>query len=235
MLQPVTDVSSRSLSPSPPARPQDAPTARMLDLGALERTPLRREPYDFLVVPGFLRPEHLDAVLRDFPTVDRPGNRALDHLRYGPAFERLLRELQEETLADAFSRKFGVELTRLPTSLRVRGRCEQSDGHIHTDHWTKVVTLLVYPDRSWEPAAGRLRVLRSATDLEDYAEEVVPEGGTLLAFRRSDRSYHGHRRHVGERRLIQMSWNRPSRLARSVQSLTRLGTRALKRVGLHRT
>jgi len=231
MLQPVTDVPS----PSPPARPQETPATRMLDLGALERTPVRRKPYDYLVVPGFLRPEHLDSVLRDFPVVDRPGNRALDHLRYGPAFERLLRELEDEALAQAFSRKFGVELTGLPTSLRVRGRCEQSDGHIHTDHWTKVVTLLVYPDRSWEAVAGRLRVLRSATDLEDYEEEVVPEGGTLLAFRRSDRSYHGHHRHEGERRLIQMSWNRPSRLARGVQSLTRLGTQALKRVGLHRT
>ncbi len=44
----------------------------------------------------------------------------------------------------------------------------------------------------WEQAGGRLRLLRSATDIEDVLVEVPPEEGTLVAFRRSDNSYHGH-------------------------------------------
>ena len=28
----------------------------------------------------------------------------------------------------------------------------------------------------------------------------------MLAFRRSDRSFHGHRAHFGERRVLQLNW-----------------------------
>src|SRR3989304_5300202 len=33
-----------------------------------------------------------------------------------------------------------------------------------------------------------------------------PDEGTLLAFRRSDNSFHGHKSFVGERRVIQFNW-----------------------------
>ena len=36
--------------------------------------------------------------------------------------------------------------------------------------------------------------------------EVPPEEGTLLTFRRSDNSWHGHQRYLGERRVIQLNW-----------------------------
>jgi hypothetical protein len=36
--------------------------------------------------------------------------------------------------------------------------------------------------------------------------EVPPVEGTLLAFRRSDKSYHGHKSFEGERRAIQLNW-----------------------------
>ena len=53
---------------------------------------------------------------------------------------------------------------------------------------------------------GRVRVLRSGDDLDDYAAEVPPIAGTLLAFRRCATSYHGHPPFVGERRVIQLNW-----------------------------
>ena len=49
-------------------------------------------------------------------------------------------------------------------------------------------------------------MLRSATDLEDVVAEVPPLEGTLLAFRRSDNSFHGHKSFVGPRRVIQLNW-----------------------------
>ncbi len=54
--------------------------------------------------------------------------------------------------------------------------------------------------------AGRLRVLRGPNDLADYAAEVSPLAGTLIAFRRSDASFHGHEAHVGKRQSIQLNW-----------------------------
>ena len=61
-------------------------------------------------------------------------------------------------------------------------------------------------NRAWERPEGRLRLLRSSDDIEDYAREIVPLAGTMLAFRRSARSFHGHRPHIGERRAVQLNW-----------------------------
>jgi hypothetical protein len=57
----------------------------------------------------------------------------------------------------------------------------------------------------WEAGGGRLRLLRTP-NLEDYTAEVPPDEGTLLAFRRSDTSWHGHEPFEGPRRAIQMNW-----------------------------
>jgi hypothetical protein len=35
---------------------------------------------------------------------------------------------------------------------------------------------------------------------------VSPIGGTLLAFRRADNSWHGHQPFVGDRKVIQFNW-----------------------------
>ena len=88
----------------------------------------------------------------------------------------------------------------------VRGRTGDGDGYIHTDTATKIITVLIYFNRGWEADGGRLRILRGPGDLNDYAEEVSPYGGTLLAFRRSATSWHGHEKFAGQRRAIQLNW-----------------------------
>lgn len=90
--------------------------------------------------------------------------------------------------------------------LTVRGRSDGKDGRIHTDSESKIVTLLLYLNRAWEQPEGRLRLLRSSDDIEDYVREIVPLAGTMLAFRRSASSFHGHRPHIGERRAVQLNW-----------------------------
>lgn len=58
---------------------------------------------------------------------------------------------------------------------------------------------------------------------------IDPLGGTVLAFRRSDKSRHGYKSFDGERRMIQMSWVKHSRFAWYVQQAARWWTHALKR------
>ena len=82
----------------------------------------------------------------------------------------------------------------------VRGECRASDGKIHTDSATKLITVLLYMNEKWDKDGGRLRILRNGTDLDDYVEEVPPHGGTLLVFRRSENSWHGHQPFDGPRR-----------------------------------
>ncbi len=58
------------------------------------------------------------------------------------------------------------------TVTTVRGRCDLSDGKIHTDSKSKIITVLLYMNETWEQADGRLRLLRSATDLNGIIVEV---------------------------------------------------------------
>lgn len=186
-----------------------------LNIAALHTTPLKTEPYDYLVVPNFVRLDRFAEVLADYPSVPGPGSHPLPELNLRGHFKGLIEELDGVEFRNSIEEKFGIDLTSRPTMFTVRGECRASDGKIHTDSVTKVITVLLYMNESWEMDGGRLRILRSGTDLNDYADEVPPHGGTLLAFRRSENSWHGHEPFQGRRRAIQMNWvTDPSVVAR---------------------
>lgn len=180
----------------------------ILDMDRLGAVPLERDPFDFVVVENFVCDDALAAILADFPAIRGAGSYPAAILKYGPAFADLVAALTGPELARAVAAKFGVDLTGRPTLLTVRGMGDAKDGYIHTDSKTKIITLLLYMNPVWEHSEGRLRLLRGAGDLDDYACEVAPLAGTMLAFRRSDRSFHGHYPHIGPRRTLQLNWVR---------------------------
>ena len=176
------------------------------DFEALERMPLERDPYDFVVVPNFLRRERFADVIADYPAVPGPGSHPPAEFEIGGHFAGLIDELRGPLFQAAIEAKFDIDLRDRPTMYTVRGFVREKDGSIHTDSETKIITVLIYMNEDWREDAGRLRLLRSATDIEDFAAEVPPNGGTLLVFRRSDRSWHGHKPISGPRRAIQLNW-----------------------------
>ena len=207
------------------ARAIDTGAARfegeLFDFDAFAAAPLQRDPFDYLIVPHFIRPAALAALNEDFPEIAKPGNFPPEALRYGPSFAALLEALRGAELAARLGAKFGVDLGGCHPTIAIRRHSEATDGNIHTDHKSKVITVLFYFNQHWPHEGGRLRMLRSATDLEDYAAESVPEGGAMLAFRRTDHSWHGHKPYVGERRILQLSYTRGGDTARLVSSLTK--------------
>ena len=199
------------------------------DMEALERTPLQRDPYDYLVVPEFLRPEAFKAVSADYPVVPGPGSHPPAELTIKGEFKNLMAELLGDGFRHAIERKFGIDLTGRPTMYTVRGFTRDKDGSIHTDSETKLITVLLYMNERWQEDTGRLRILRDGTDLENFVAEVPPYGGTLLAFRRSDKSWHGHKPFNGPRRAIQLNWVTNQQVADSEQMRHRVSTK-LKRI-----
>jgi hypothetical protein len=165
-----------------------------------------RDPFQHLVVPGFIGPAALAAINADYPKISSSGSFPVDQVSFGPAFQKLLDELESDEFRDAFEEKFAIDLAGRPTVTTVRGRCDARDGQIHTDSKSKIITVLIYMNEAWGEAGGRLRLLRSAHDLNDIILEVPPVSGTLLAFKRSDNSWHGHEPFAGERRVIQFNW-----------------------------
>ena len=194
----------------------------MLDLERFRNTPLTSEPFQFLIVPEFVRAEARLAIDKDYPEVARPGSFPLREVTYGPGFATLIEQLRSDEFRQAFEEKFSVDLANRPDMITVRGRCSEKDGKIHTDSETKIITILIYMNPAWEPSGGRLRLLRSANNLDDVILEVPPTEGTLLAFRRSNNSWHGHKPFAGPRRVIQFNWVTSEAVVRREQNRHRL-------------
>lgn len=193
---------------------QVSPPYDALDYAALAATPCRHDPFDHVIVPGFVRHDALSAIHDAYPQIDQPGSFPCQSLEYGPAFAALVEALQGPEMRHAIEKVFGLDLAGRPTTVTVRGQCHTRDGQIHPDSREKIITALIYMNPAWEDSGGRLRLLRSDHDLEDYAAEVPPEEGTLLVFRRSDTSYHGHKQFIGPRRVVQLNWVTGDRFAR---------------------
>jgi hypothetical protein len=178
----------------------------ILDLARFAATPLQHDPFDHLIVPGFIDSAALPALRADFPAIAGGGSYPTDTLRFGPAFSALVAEIESSAMRAAFAAKFDIDLAGRPVMITVRGHTRAKDGRIHTDSKTKLLTALLYFNDDWNAEGGRLRLLRGAGDLENFAAEVPPDKGTLLAFRCTGNAWHGHKPFVGPRRTIQINW-----------------------------
>lgn len=178
----------------------------LVDLARLRASPLRRDPYDFIVVENFLANDALPDLIDSFPAVPGHGSYPLPTLACPSLFERLMAELEGDAMRAAIEEKFAIDLAGRPTMITLRGYGNGKDGGIHTDSTTKLITVLLYMNREWTEAAGRFRILRGPRDLDDYAAEIPPLGGTMIAFRRCNTSFHGHQAHVGKRQSVQLNW-----------------------------
>jgi SM-20-related protein len=179
----------------------------MLKLDTLRATPIEHDPFDYVIVRNFVEREKLKEFLADYPDVPGPGSHPPAGLKISGHFKELMDELLDGPFRKIVEEKFDIDLSGRPTMYTVRGFCRARDGKIHTDSKTKLITVLLYMnDDSWESSTGRLRILRNGTDLENFVAEVEPSGGTLLVFKRSDNSWHGHHPFEGKRRAIQLNW-----------------------------
>jgi SM-20-related protein len=201
----------------------------VLDLESFRATPLEMQPYEHLVVRDFVKPAALPGVNSDFPKLNDSGSFPLDTLTYGPSFRKFMDDLESAEFRSAFEEKFRIDLRERPHTITVRGFCGEHDGNIHTDSLSKIITILIYLNPTWDQPGGRLRLLRSGTNIEDFAREVAPCSGTLIAFRRCDHSWHGHVPSSGERRVIQFNWVTTQRSQKIVMFRHHLSAR-IKRV-----
>jgi SM-20-related protein len=194
----------------------------LLDLDRLKATPVADVPFPFLIVPKFLRAEATPRIAADFPEVAKAGSFPLPSLDYGPAFEALIDSLTSPEMTRLVEQKFGIDLSGRPTMATVRGRCEARDGQIHTDSKTKLITLLLYMNDHPDADIGRLRILRSSTDLNDMAAEVPADEGTLLLFLNGPNAWHGFEPFSGPRRVIQVNWVTDESVVRREQARHRV-------------
>lgn len=201
---------------------------KFLDLDLVRRATLETDPFPYLVVPGFIPSDARAVLSADFPRIDKVGSFPTTTLDIGRTFAAFLEELEGPGFRDAIAAKFGIDLSGRPTMVTIRGQSGARDGNIHADSKTKLVTVLIYMNESWEAPGGRLRLLRSSDSLDDMVAEVPPDAGTLLAFLVTPHSWHGHAPAFGPRRVIQLNWVTDDGVMRREQARHRFSARVKK-------
>lgn len=179
----------------------------VLNLEAIAAAPATAAPYPHFTAAEALKAAAVPSLMRDFPNIAKPGFFPIDDVPVIGAFADLLADLRDPAFSAAVGEKLGMDLVSRPTLITVRKWSAATDGRIHTDSTSKIATLLVYLNEAWtDTGEGRLRVLRSASDFNDYTSEISPVVGSVFGFRRSETSWHGHLPFVGERRVVQITW-----------------------------
>ncbi len=97
-------------------------TVQTINIEALRAAKLAQEPYPYLIVPGFVRPEAIEAIEADYPKVELPGSFPLPTLSYGKNFKQMMDDISGPEMTSAIAEKFGVDLEGRPTMITVRGR-----------------------------------------------------------------------------------------------------------------
>ena len=178
----------------------------IIRLAALRDTPLNDDPFPFVVLENFLRPEFATEVARDFPAINSRGSFPLSEVSGGATFQRLVAELNSAELKAAIAAKFDVNLDDRSTMITVRGQASARDGRIHTDTKSKFLTMLLYLNPVWEAEGGWLRILKNGKNLDDYVVEIPPTFGTCLLFKVTENCWHGHKPFKGTRRVLQLNY-----------------------------
>jgi SM-20-related protein len=190
----------------------------MINLDIIRSAPVAREPFNYFLATNVIGSSDLDLIRSDFPAISSTGVFPLKALTYGANFGQLIEEIRSPEIEGILEQKLEVSLRDKPLMITVRGHCHPRDGSIHTDSKDKIVTCLLYlNDAAWESTTGRLRFLRNGFDIDDALAEAPPLGGTLVAFKRSDCSWHGHTPYEGPRRYVMFNWiASPAALAKNV-------------------
>jgi hypothetical protein len=177
-----------------------------LNLQLLREASVAKEPYEFTVVSGFLSPESVSRINATYPNIEKGGSYPIESLTNTMAIKEVIDELDGPEFQKIIEDKFAVDLEDRPKMYSLRGYTRAKDGQIHTDSKDKIITVLLYLNENWTQDGGRLRILRNGHDVDDFVTEVAPDQGTLLVFKRSDSSWHGHHPFEGQRRSLQMNW-----------------------------
>ena len=177
-----------------------------LNMSALRAAKVETEPYQYTIVPGFLNDVSVKRVNATYPNIEKGGSYPIESLNETMAIKEVIAELDGPEFEKIIADKFAVDLAGRPKMYSLRGYTRAKDGQIHTDSKDKIITVLLYLNDNWQQPGGRLRVLKNDHDVDNFAAEVAPDNGTLLIFKRSENSWHGHHPFDGPRRSLQMNW-----------------------------
>jgi hypothetical protein len=201
-----------------------------LHWSAIEGAELVREPFDHVALPQVLDPEAAAAIPGEFPAIHSAGSFSLSDAPPGPALSAVIDDLMSDRFRAQMARIFEVDLQGRPGVVTLRGHCSARDGRIHTDSKSKVISLLIYLNEGWSSPEGQLRLMSREDGFATAPVEIPASLGSMVAFRRTDNSWHGHAPFVGPRRALQFNYVESGRVSVVGQFRHRLSALTKQRV-----
>ena len=177
----------------------------LIDLNSIKSAPINESFFPFFSVLNCITKEG-KALPQNFPDLNKGGSYPSDMPGLSPVMENLIAEIESTEMQEALSEKFGINLDDVEVVTTIRGYSRLKDGQIHTDSKTKVLTLLLYLNESWEEDTGLLRMLKNNHDLEDFIEEIPATLGSLVVFKVTENCWHGFHPFEGKRLSLQMNY-----------------------------
>ena len=199
----------------------------MIDLTQIARHRMQTQPYAWAAIGNLFSPGDTDALAASFPrdhfkTVAAYGGekdyeyeaRALIAMgssaisypeQLSEAWSGLARDLLSPAYRNAMSLLTGCDLTTALLEVNVFHYGPGASLGPHPDLADKIVTHVIYFNRSWNNKdGGCLTILRSA-DSTDVAAEIAPLAGTSAVLVRSENSWHAVSRVLKDCRLSRRS------------------------------
>ena len=178
----------------------------ILKLDALKNAEVSHTPYPYFIVENALADSEVQAVIQDFPKIEQGGSYNIEDVEIKPNFDRFLKSLDTPEFRQVLTDKFDVNVMEHPMMVTLRGYSRQKDGRIHSDSKSKLLTILIYLNESWDAPNGRLRILNNDNDINNYVTEINAGPGSLVAFKVTDNGWHGYIPYEGQRQSIQINF-----------------------------
>ena len=178
----------------------------ILKLDALKNAEVSHTPYPYFIVENALADSEVQAVIQDFPKIEQGGSYNIEDVEIKPNFDRFLKSLDTPEFRQILTDKFDVNVMEHPMMVTLRGYSRQKDGRINSDSKSKLLTILIYLNESWDAPNGRLRILNNDNDINNYVTEINAGPGSLVAFKVTDNGWHGYIPYEGQRQSIQINF-----------------------------
>lgn len=178
----------------------------VLKLDELKNATVSSSPYPYFVVENSIVESEVQAVIKDFPKIEQGSSYNIEDVEIKPHFAQLLASVDTPEFRQILTEKFEVDVMKHPMMITLRGFSRQKDGRIHSDSKSKLITILIYLNESWDAPTGRLRILNDDKDIHNYVTEINAGPGSLVAFKVTDNGWHGYIPYEGQRQSIQINF-----------------------------
>jgi len=177
-----------------------------LAIDQLSQVEVKTSPFPHFYLERSLVSDEATALIEEFPSLQKGGSFNIKDVETSGRLHDFIEQFDSTEVRQILGEKFDLDLSDKPMMATLRGYSRAKDGRIHTDSKSKLITVLIYLNEEWPAPSGRLRILRSGHDMEDYTDELIPGPGSLVAFKVTDNCWHGYPSYEGKRQSIQINF-----------------------------